>query len=83
MYFFFFLQGFFPGSDPSSSAPSPSSYVTLPRQRPLMPKGSGQHVDWETLQMKAKATTTLTTAQNSQGSKGKSSLPVYDGVGPR
>ncbi len=50
-----------------------------------MPKGSGQHVDWETLQMKAKATTTLPAAQNSSQGKGKSSssLPVYDGVGPR
>ncbi len=35
--------------------------------------------------MKAKATTTLPAAQNSSQGKGKSSssLPVYDGVGPR
>lgn len=45
-----------------------SSYVTLPRQRPLQPRGSGQHVNWDSL-----ASTSTTQTNN----------PIYDGVGPR
>ena len=64
------------------SGQHPSGYSTLPgrhgqrgqhgggQQRQMQPRGNGQHVDWDSLQLTSAST-------------GKREPIVYDGVGPR